>query len=312
MRLQKVLSVLGLCGALMGLTAFPALADTPDMPTQYQELITSVVEDFQNGQSKNAWENGADWEQDSMYYGNYHFMDGNPSGFGYEVLDLDGNGVPELIFGDLGYCMIYDVWTIEDDKLVHLLHGWDRNAYYMTDEYRLFNEWSGGWDSYGADLYEISGSELVKIASEKEASYPVRFIDFTPFIPDESTGYIDHDLGYYRPTLDSQLTHMEGYEDAHIRPDAAYTETEHYYEIDATVTYYIWPRKLSESQDYWLGEQRPVKIRFAKDAVIEQYGEKITIGNYLKQKQGYYDCSLFFEFYDRNGYITHAQWISAG
>ncbi len=75
-----------------------------------------------------------------------------PQCVGYTVKDISGDGVPELLIGDIaekkdGTCrgsIIYAVYTLADEKPYCTLEGWQRNRYDWTKNRRFFNRASAG------------------------------------------------------------------------------------------------------------------------------------------------------------------------
>ncbi len=87
---------------------------------------------------------------------------------GYAFYDFDGNGVYELVIGnvtddenDFYYGAVYAVYTIEEDAIVQVFYGWFRNMYYMLNDGTLFNMGSSGVEYSSATVYSIDGSELL-------------------------------------------------------------------------------------------------------------------------------------------------------
>ena len=89
---------------------------------------------------------------------------------GYCYMDLDGDGTEELLLGEDGEGTwantIYDIFTMRDGKLVHVVAGGERNRYYLTDKGMgvLANEASSGAaSSYNAYYnYRDEGLELIE------------------------------------------------------------------------------------------------------------------------------------------------------
>lgn len=88
---------------------------------------------------------------------------------GYLIEDIDGDGVDELIFGgngtdpslyDTWKSVIYDIYTISDGKLIHVLNGWNRNRYYFCESGMIANEGSSGADDSNYSYFTFDGSEL--------------------------------------------------------------------------------------------------------------------------------------------------------
>lgn len=101
----------------------------------------------------------------SVFYDNWDYET-----LGYLLRDLDGDGVEELIFGENSGVLegwngiIYDLYTIVDGKLVHILDGWERNRYYLCENGCIANESeSSAFESTHAYYkYEQSGLKLIE------------------------------------------------------------------------------------------------------------------------------------------------------
>lgn len=71
---------------------------------------------------------------------------------GYKMMDIDGDGVDELMLGEgdpedepgAWDSIIYDMYTIKDGKVCRVLKGWDRNRYYLCGDGVIRNEGASG------------------------------------------------------------------------------------------------------------------------------------------------------------------------
>lgn len=85
---------------------------------------------------------------------------------GYCLVDLDQNGTEELLLGENGEDawdnVIYDIFTVEDGKLVHVVAGGERSRYYLCDkgEGVIANEGSGGAAKSIYAYYRYKAGEL--------------------------------------------------------------------------------------------------------------------------------------------------------
>lgn len=92
---------------------------------------------------------------------------------GYLIKDIDGNGVDELIFGantdgwDNGSWdgVIYDIYTIVNGQVFHVLDGWERNRYYLCENGCIANEGSSSAFESSYNYYTYSGTELTLVES---------------------------------------------------------------------------------------------------------------------------------------------------
>ncbi len=91
---------------------------------------------------------------------------------GYLIKDIDGNGTDELIFGgnaDESTAwydgIIYDIYTISDGELIHVLDGWERNRYFLCENGIIANEEIGSAFDSTNSYFTFQGAELQLIES---------------------------------------------------------------------------------------------------------------------------------------------------
>ena len=87
------------------------------------------------------------------------------SNFAYGRLDINDDGLDEFFLGENGTnefpCVIYDIYTVVDGKIVHLFSGGERNRMYFTDTTNvLLNEWSNGADSSMIQYVQLVNDKL--------------------------------------------------------------------------------------------------------------------------------------------------------
>lgn len=83
------------------------------------------------------------------------------SDIGYAVMDLDGNGQPELLLAGMEDDGIFDLYTLEGEEAVHLFDGGERYRYYLRAGGMVENQWSGSAIMSGNDFFTVSGGQLV-------------------------------------------------------------------------------------------------------------------------------------------------------
>jgi len=82
---------------------------------------------------------------------------------GYMIKDLDGNGIDELILGVNGedsYYAIYDIFTIDNGELKHVVKGAERSKYYICTNGMLENIGSSGANYTSYAYYNYTGTSL--------------------------------------------------------------------------------------------------------------------------------------------------------
>ncbi|MBR6088967.1 MAG: hypothetical protein IKP86_03470 [Anaerolineaceae bacterium] len=141
---------------------------------------------------------------------------------GFYVTDLDGDGTPELFFGEnypeSSSTIFYDMYTLADGELVHVFDGWDRSRYYLCENGGIAHEGSSSAFESSTGYYYFTNGELklmqalvynsrinpekpwyLSTSSENEpgagdqpldesealyiaASYPYKLVELDPFI----------------------------------------------------------------------------------------------------------------------------------
>ena len=84
----------------------------------------------------------------------------NDEAVGYALLDLNADGVEELVIGEVAGVnylpgMIYDIYTLQDGAPVLALRGWERNRYYLCTDGSIVNEASDGASSSMTNVYKF-------------------------------------------------------------------------------------------------------------------------------------------------------------
>ena len=81
-----------------------------------------------------------------MLSGTYSY-DKSLSSVGYALLDIDGNGIPELLIGDndsQSDGVIIDLYTYVDDKVVYLDTTYERFGINLSKNGKIYRYGSGG------------------------------------------------------------------------------------------------------------------------------------------------------------------------
>ena len=79
---------------------------------------------------------------------------------GFCLRDLDGNGVEELIVSDGN--VIYDLYTVENGEILHLITGFERNSYQLCENGIIKNFGSNSAAESSYTMYRLVGSGLVQ------------------------------------------------------------------------------------------------------------------------------------------------------
>lgn len=82
---------------------------------------------------------------------------------GYTFMDIDNNGIDELLLGEsdeIGRHVIYNIFTLQEDNLVCVFSGWERYSCYITEGNQIAVHGSSG-AAYDVDnVYDYSDGQL--------------------------------------------------------------------------------------------------------------------------------------------------------
>jgi hypothetical protein len=125
----------------------------PTLPNEYATIINNII-------------NAYPWNDDDLI-----IVPENPelsymyrrstalSEIGFALIDLDVNGQEELIISDPNK-FVYDVYTISNDKIVHLFASGERYYYILRENRWIENVWSDSAATSGHDFYQINDGKL--------------------------------------------------------------------------------------------------------------------------------------------------------
>ncbi len=136
-------------------TTAPAMIVVEAVPRAYEP----VVEKYRNAYASGITEQAA-------YISGYSEMAGYSQHAGYTLIDLDGNGVEELIIAAAGAGnnsgnIIYEICTLYGDQVITLCMSRARDRYYLMNNGAVFNEGSSGAAYSNFNVMLVRGTDLV-------------------------------------------------------------------------------------------------------------------------------------------------------
>jgi len=128
----------------------PPSLEAENTEALYEEVLRKYIEAYPWEMFEVLPEIG---EMTTLY--NHHSDIGE---IGYAYLDTDGDGQRELLIGavDAPDRMIYDMYTVADGELRHILSSAERAFYRLRDDGKLVYTWSGGAAVHGNDLCRVN------------------------------------------------------------------------------------------------------------------------------------------------------------
>ncbi len=136
-----------------------------EIPLIYQNFISSISSIYEGNPSGRY----GTYEDYSIMF---EAQAGRPSEaktLGYAVMNVDGDGTEELLFGDMHPdaegTPLYDMYTIVHGELVHVFDGWDRNRYYLTTDNGFMRQGSDSAFRSFSSFYAYERGELILLRS---------------------------------------------------------------------------------------------------------------------------------------------------
>lgn len=155
--------------------------------------------------------------QDISYLWLMRYSNAELSEIGYQLTDLNGDGIRELIVSpipedsdyDLEDTIIYDLYTIHDGTAVHLASSGERDRFYLKQDNGILEVASSGAFFSLHECYQVSGNELepyeLLICNMEDAANPYYFSESTEAIRAfEATGlysFLLHHVGTTAPDV---------------------------------------------------------------------------------------------------------------
>lgn len=142
---------------------------------EYDELLEKVAVAIEN-------EDASENDEYSYIYGRFGKMES--ADFGYALIDIDGDNICELVLGENGTIeypsILYDMYVIQDGKMVHVFSGGERDRYYATDIPNAFiEEASSSANSFMFDTFIVENGR--RLSANFYVEPKKRNIYLTPF-----------------------------------------------------------------------------------------------------------------------------------
>lgn len=148
---------------------------TPDLYAPYEELIRKTEQGLQTRWSELA-------PEELGVSDVFRRADDVP--LGWVRLDVNGDGVEELLFGEITPAgeasTVFDLFCLVGGQLLHPVTGWEFNRWYVLTDGHLMNEASSsGFDVYRS-VYGLFNGALIPTRTELGPD-DYRHLDYTPF-----------------------------------------------------------------------------------------------------------------------------------
>lgn len=179
----------------------------------YSEIINMFYRNISTG-----W---ADYDLDDWTYGiSYMWYDygviNNLSLTGYQLLDINGDGIDELIVGEIsdynGRVSIYDIYTMYDNNVIHLAQKHERDFLDITANQEICISGSGGASYSSKTYYHIEQGKLEPIEAYKYDGFED---ENNPYFYSNDPMIISYSYNYYEFQTWKQISADEYHSDGH-------------------------------------------------------------------------------------------------
>ncbi|MBR3971948.1 MAG: hypothetical protein IKJ83_03585, partial [Ruminococcus sp.] len=125
------------------------------IPYTYEEIVEIIIDAY-------PWnhEDGSSAIPDFPHASYMYYRHGDLSEVGFALIDLDKNGVDELVISAVDGAFVYDVYTILDGDTVHLFSSGERYSHILYEEGFIELQWSGSAGHSGHDFIKLTDGRL--------------------------------------------------------------------------------------------------------------------------------------------------------
>ena len=164
--MKKIASVLCVLALLLGMMAVSGISMT-SAASENEKIYRAVLDMFYESIScqwsncdNKGWGDPAD-PDNVAYMFPLHYKNADLSDIGYALIDIDQNGQDELMVSPLNsaeYGMIFDMYTVVDGMVVHVLSSGERAQYYLANDGSIMFSGSAGAMQSMTEKYSLQGS----------------------------------------------------------------------------------------------------------------------------------------------------------
>ena len=159
----------------------PAPEETPTVEQAYAVVIGEYYTALEQ-----RW-NGAELMEDGLNYMAADCYGEEPlENLGYAIVDLDGDGVQELLIGPINADeffdkMIFSLYTLDENGVNKLVFdGTERNRYYYAGENRFANQGSSAYNDSFDTTVKLEDGEMIDMTYTTAPADYVQ-LELTPF-----------------------------------------------------------------------------------------------------------------------------------
>lgn len=158
----------------------------------------------------------------------------NLSEVGYALVDLDQDGQAELLLGDYTFPFVFDIYTIVDGQLVHVLDSGERYSYQPLENGYFELVWSGGAALSGHDYFRLENGKLVfieRLTLDADHALDIGLIKELTEATDDNTCFrsnTDRPEDYALITFDELMAGIEAWKTEHKPLTITYTPLSEY------------------------------------------------------------------------------------
>ena len=147
--------------------------------TNYKELLDyyykSITDKWENYEGndlysiiyENTWDNSYLWRLEEN-------INKKHKEIGYQFVDLNGDGIDELILTPVNTNEIYDLYTLHNGEIVHLCAGGEEDKFYLGTDYRIYEEVpEEGTDNVTVMAYNLVDGALEQMDTPDEWQYQI-------------------------------------------------------------------------------------------------------------------------------------------
>lgn len=223
---------LALCACAASRPEDAAPVDTTPATTPMPEAYDQILQNLINAYPWNDDEDTIVPENPELSY--MYRQKENLSEVGYALVDLDRDGQAELLLGDYTFPFVFDIYTIIDGQLVHLLDSGERYSYQPLENGYFELVWSGGAALSGHDYFRLENGKLVfieRLTMDADHALDIGLIEELTEATDGNTFFrskTDQPEDYQLISFDEYLAAIDAWQSEHKPLTIPYTPLSEY------------------------------------------------------------------------------------
>ncbi|GEM_PF-4585415 len=164
-----------------------SMQDKKDEFAEVEAVYVEIIERYRLALKEN-WDAQKCMDKGVNYLVGLYEGENRSEAYGYKLIDLDGNGVYELIIGssdqnedEFQKLLILDLYTVSDGQPIQVFGSLERNCFYYLGDDLFSNIGSSAWDDSVDNTVKYEANAVTEVDGSATAENRVQ-IEFLSFL----------------------------------------------------------------------------------------------------------------------------------